>query len=455
MIRQPAVAGTFYPAEPDVLRRSVAQFLAAANDPSVQGPVKALVVPHAGYIYSGPVAGSAYAYLAPYSETISRVVLLGPVHRVPVRGLALPDADSFATPLGSIPLDRQAITQLATMPQVTFSGAAHAQEHSLEVQLPFLQSVLGDFSLVPLAVGDASPEEVAEVLDALWGGPETLIVISSDLSHYLPYAEANRRDRDTVSRILDGTLLTSHEQACGATPINGLQLAAERHGLTANLISFCNSGDTAGDRGHVVGYAAIEFTDRQPADSKLDERGRILLAIARAAISTELGRPLRADASAPWLEEEGACFITLTQRGKLRGCMGTVEPYRSLLEDVTSNARKSAFADPRFPPLSAQELDVTRIEISLLSPLRPMEFRSEGDALSQLRPGVDGIVFEWRNHRSTFLPQVWEGLANPRDFLDQLKLKAGLPEHFWSDEVRLFRYNVAKWSEPEPRQTVQ
>lgn len=457
MTRPPAVAGTFYPAQPEILRRSLVQFLDDAEPPAMQETIKALVVPHAGYIYSGSVAGSAYARLKEVAGTIERVVLLGPVHRVPVRGLALPDTDNFATPLGTVPLDREAISRIAQMPQVATSGPAHAHEHSLEVQLPFLQSVLGDFSLVPLAVGDASAAEVAEVLDAVWGGPETLIVISSDLSHYLPYEEAMRRDRDTLSRILEGTPLTSHEQACGATPINGLLLAARRHGLAPHLVAACNSGDTAGDRDHVVGYASIAFLEPRELSQAEDEdeRGEVLLNTARASISTALGRPRDADTSAPWLRDMGACFVTLTQRGELRGCIGSLEPHRTLLEDVTANARSAALGDPRFPPLTLGELNVTRIEVSLLSPIRPMAFHSEGDALAQLRPGIDGIVFEHGRHRATFLPQVWESLPDPGDFIGQLKLKAGLPRHFWSEEVRLHRYHVSKWSEPEFRPTMQ
>jgi hypothetical protein len=262
MVRQPAVAGMFYPANGTILRQTVTQLLKAAVTSFESDRPKALIVPHAGYVFSGPVAGQAYAQLIPYAETIRRVILLGPTHRTPVRGIALPEADRFATPLGEVPIGQDAIRQLAGMPQVVVNGAAHASEHSLEVQLPFLQSVLHDFSLVPLAVGDATAEEVVDVLEKLWGGPETLVVISSDLSHYLPYAEARQVDRDTVGQIMCGRQLTSFEQACGALPINGLLLAAGRHNLTPKLVSQCNSGDTAGDRGSVVGYAAIEFLER-------------------------------------------------------------------------------------------------------------------------------------------------------------------------------------------------
>jgi AmmeMemoRadiSam system protein B len=259
-IRPPAVAGMFYPGDVAELRRVI---LGSFDHARVTGALrpKALIVPHAGYVYSGPVAASAYALLEPLRAVIRRVILLGPVHRVWVPGLALPGVDAFATPLGTIPLDQAAIATIADLPQVEISAAAHAQEHSLEVHLPFLQSVLADFTLVPLAVGEATPEEVAQVLDRLWDGQETLIVVSSDLSHFLPYAEAERSDHATAQAILR---LDSHlggGQACGAYPINGLMLAARRRGMTVHLLDLRNSGDTAGDHSRVVGYGAFALTE--------------------------------------------------------------------------------------------------------------------------------------------------------------------------------------------------
>jgi len=265
MVRQPAVAGAFYPANAAVLRQTIRELLKSSVASGETEQPKALIAPHAGYIYSGWVAGQAYAQLIAQAEVIRRVILLGPVHRVPARGLVLPKADRFATPLGEVPVDQDAIRRLAGMPQVVVNEDAHTFEHSLEVQLPFLQSVLHDFSLVPLAVGDATAEEVADVLEALWGGPETLIVVSSDLSHYLPYAQAKQIDHDTVERILRGRQLDTFEQACGALPINGLLLAASRHKLTPKLLYLCNSGDTTGDRQSVVGYVAIEFLEARGA----------------------------------------------------------------------------------------------------------------------------------------------------------------------------------------------
>jgi hypothetical protein len=261
-VRPAAVAGAFYPGEPGILKHDIQAMLAAVAAPAEDAtPPKALIVPHAGYIYSGPIAASAYARLIPLRRQIRRVVLLGPVHRVPVRGLALPGVDSFETPLGRIALDRQAMARVAGLPQVVESFPVHAWEHSLEVQLPFLQLVLDDFSLVPLAVGDATPEEVAEVLEQLWGGPETLIVISSDLSHYLPYEVARRVDHETAQAILALDAPVSHEQACGGTPVNGLLLAARHHHLKPHLLDLRNSGDTSGDRSRVVGYGAFAFEE--------------------------------------------------------------------------------------------------------------------------------------------------------------------------------------------------
>ncbi|WP_155837580.1 AmmeMemoRadiSam system protein B [Herminiimonas sp. CN] len=260
-IRPPAVAGAFYPAQKHLLASDLEAMLQAVQPPVGAVCPKAIVVPHAGYRYSGPTAAAAYARLAAGRAQIRRVVLLGPVHRVPVRGLALPGVDAFATPLGVIALDAAAVASIAGMRQVTVSPAAHALEHSLEVQLPFLQSVLEDFTLVPLAVGDATPAEVAQVLEALWGGPETAIVISSDLSHFLPYRSAQAVDRATVRSILQLDSTLTHEQACGGTPVNGLLLAAQRHRLQPELLELCNSGDTAGDKDRVVGYASLAFLE--------------------------------------------------------------------------------------------------------------------------------------------------------------------------------------------------
>jgi len=261
MHRPAAVAGLFYPADPELLAAEVGNLLRAASSGNLSDvSLKALIVPHAGYVYSGPIAAMAYAALAPVASRIRRVVLLGPAHRMAMQGLALPAAEVFETPLGNVPLDLTAMQALSRFPQVSVNAAAHEREHALEVQLPFLQSVLGEFTLLPLIVGSATAGQVAEVLEAVWGDDDTLIVISSDLSHYLPAADARHLDSRTARSILQMQGGLEHAQACGATPVNGLLLAARRHHLTPHLLDLRNSGDTAGSRDAVVGYASFAFT---------------------------------------------------------------------------------------------------------------------------------------------------------------------------------------------------
>ena len=259
-IRPPAVAGSFYPADPSVLKQEIDGYLRTAKNTSERLP-KVLVCPHAGTIYSGKTAGIGYAQLAVQRGKIQRVVLFGPTHRVGIHGLAVPSVDAFFTPLGVVPIDAAGREKALQLTQVIEADPPHAYEHSLEVQLPFLQRVLETFSLLPFAVGDASPAAVAEVMENCWGGDETLIVISSDLSHFHTYHDAQRIDRGTINTLLTFDASLNHDQACGATPLNGLLQVARRRHLKPTLLDLCNSGDTAGDQMRVVGYAALRFDE--------------------------------------------------------------------------------------------------------------------------------------------------------------------------------------------------
>lgn len=464
LVRPPAVAGMFYPSNPKELDASVQFYLAEAEQklpsPGERAP-KAIIAPHAGYVYSGLTAAAVYNQLIPAREQIKRVVMMGPCHRVAVHGLALPGTQSFATPLGEVPLDMDAIAGIVALPQVQIFDDTHKQDHSLEVHLPFLQRVLGDFTIVPMIVGQASPEEVAEVLDRLWGGRETLILISSDLSHYLTYDDARKMDESTRLAIesMDPQAL-GEKQACGRHSIKGLMVVAREKKLTVSTADVRNSGDTAGSKDRVVGYGAWAFfepEEDQPKPSAeesfgdqtqdlLDKYGEALLTVGSRAILKTLKKngQLKIDLASfpPELQNHGACFVTLNKDGKLRGCIGSIEAWRPLVTDVAENACRAAFRDTRFPNLTSDELiqDNISMHISVLSPQVPMQFDSEADLVGQLRPGIDGVILQDQNKRGVFLPVVWESLPEPQQFFNHLKRKAGLPMDHWSPTVKAWRY---------------
>ena len=448
-IRPAAVAGAFYPGDARQLSAELNRLLEPAEPREVRfGLPEALIVPHAGYIYSGPVAARGYEALTGARGVVKRVVLLGPVHRVPVRGLALPGADAFDTPLGRVPVDLEAVRALEGMGQVVVSAAAHRLEHSLEVQLPFLQRMLGEFSIVPLAVGMASTADVAQVIERLWGGPETLVVVSTDLSHYHPYDEAKSIDGATLERIEAFATDIDHEQACGATPLNGLLHVARTRGLAIKRLAACNSGDTAGDRDRVVGYSSFALYEGDAVSQ--EEAGRTLVGVARGSIGHRLGQSAEPELNAPsWLVQSGATFVTLMMEGRLRGCIGSLQAHRPLGRDVAENAVAAAFRDPRFPALTLDEWPRVEAEVSLLSAPQRVPFSDEVDLLVKLRPGIDGVILEHEGRRGTFLPQVWEGLPDRRRFIEELKRKAGLAADTRLIHCRIWRYQVTKWRQSE------
>lgn len=467
-VRPAAVAGAFYPADPHELDATVGNFLAQVTlGPDAVVP-KAIIAPHAGHVYSGPIAASAYARLVPARGRIERVVLIGPSHRVGFRGLALATATAYASPLGQIRIDTAMVERLKQVPATGLLDQAHAQEHSLEVHLPFLQKVLGDFALVPVVAGEASAEQVAALLDAAWGGPETLIVVSTDLSHYLDYETCRAVDAATTRAIeaFDPGPI-GHDQACGWVPVSGLLVAAKRRGMVVKTLDVRTSGDTAGDRDRVVGYGAWAFLETDacaagPAGEGtavpvagdggddgiafVQRHGPLLVQVAAASIRIGLGTGQVANIDLGSFDAEvtahGAAFVTLTLDNQLRGCIGSAMAWRPLLADVVDNAFGAAFKDPRFRPVSKTEVPRLELSVSVLTPPRPMEFADQDDLLRQIRPGVDGLIFEDRGSRGLFLPQVWESLPEKADFLMHLKQKANLPANHWSPTVAVQRFTA-------------
>jgi len=438
IVKHPAVAGYFYPDDPQELRHMIEDML---NQAAVHvAPPKALIAPHAGYIYSGPVAAHAYATLLPVKQRITRVVLLGPAHRVYLKGLAISRAGRFATPLGLIEIDQELKNRVTAFPQVSLMDEAFAHEHSLEVHLPFLQTVLDDFTLLPLVVGEATADQVADVLESVWGGEETLIVISSDLSHYHDYETATRLDGTTAMNI---RTMQHHklgpEQACGCRPLHGLLQIAKQKKLEINQLDLRNSGDTAGGRDRVVGYGA--FSLHQPHYWPGLEQQQLLLDVAHNSIEQGLrnDRPLQPDISQypPPLHKYTSLFVTLTLDGKLRGCIGNTEPVFPMVTAAAKYAYGAAFSDPRFPKLSQSEFRDVNLYISVLTEKTDVHFDTEQTLLEQLQPGIHGLVIAKGDSSATFLPSVWESLTQPEDFLAHLKLKAGIgrdqvPDRAWT-----------------------
>lgn len=460
--RPPAVSGTFYPRDAANLASTVDRFLADASGlhstAAGSAPIpKAIIVPHAGYRFSGSIAANAYTRILPIARRITRVVLFGPAHRVAVRGLAIPSVQSFETPLGRVRLDQDYLDILKAEPYTEISDEAHAEEHSLEVQIPFLQKILGDFLLAPVVVGGANGEIVADALKRLWGGPETLIVISSDLSHYHSYEESQRRDAATSMAImsLESGRLRSAD-ACGWRPVEGILQRARSLGLKPATLDVRNSGDTASSHDRVVGYGAWAFTEEvDPSYLPLNEAHRkdlIRVAAAtvqRAATGTTLPKIAVGTFAAP-LQRPGACFVTLTKNGRLRGCLGSLQAYRPLILDVAERGYASALKDRRFEPVRQNELPGMHVEIAVLTAPQSIGFDDEADLLGQLRPGTDGLTIEDQGRRATFLPKVWDEIREPVMFLQRLKQKAGLEPGHWSGTFRAWRYETERFGTTLP-----
>ncbi|HTX49923.1 MAG TPA: AmmeMemoRadiSam system protein B [Caulobacteraceae bacterium] len=447
MSTQPAgVAGYFYPAEPDALAAGVDASLARAAPPALDP--KAVIAPHAGHVYSGDIAGAAYRLLGRRRGEIKRVLLLGPTHRTPVRGVAVSPADAWQTPLGQVAVNIEARDAVARLPNVAVSSTPFEGEHSLEVQLPFIQRALGDVQVLPILVGDPAPGQVSDILARLWGGPETAIVVSSDLSHFHDYDAASAKDAETSHGIerLNPQVLEGH-RACGYLAIAGLMDQAQRRDLRVTSLDVRNSGDTAGDKSRVVGYGAFALEYAHRARLANGDRDT-LIDLARQVVR----QASRDGGKAPAVNINGvlprtltaqrATFVTLTIDGRLRGCRGSILAQRTLVADVAENAFQSAFGDPRFPPLSPGELDRLDFHISILSTPRRIAAGSEAELLRAINPDQEGLIIRDGDRQALFLPSVWEQIPDPLAFVRQLKLKAGLAANHWSRSCEAFRFTT-------------
>jgi len=478
-VRGPAVAGLFYPKHKQDLGEELDRLLEEAKGEKIAG-LRGLICPHAGYRFSGPVAAVGYSQLR--GRKFNTVIVMAPSHYVRFEGASIADAEAYETPLGLVPVSAKA-RKLASRPPFVLEPVCadierppwwrqapkelppfghdtpHTWEHSLEVQLPFLQRTLGRFELVPIVFGRVDPEQVAEALLEMID-EHTLLVASSDLSHYHSYELATRLDKTCVQAICSmNSDWAAQQEACGILPILTLMEIARQKGWRAKMLDCRNSGDTAGQRDRVVGYAAIAFYKPQGAEIEQpaeqlsppprldDEKRAFLLRLARENIERVV-RGMKPDLPPEdevpaALREPRACFVTLTRQGRLRGCIGSIFPQEALYQSVVTRAVAAALYDRRFPPVRADELEELKIEISVLSLPRRLEFQSPEELLEKLRPGVDGVVLRIGSHQATYLPQVWEQLPDKEQFLNHLAEKAGLDASAWRDpKARVLVYQV-------------
>ena len=473
-IRQAAVAGSFYPADPKELTAMIDEMLAHASPPPVAGPILAAVAPHAGYPYSGPVA--AWTYAALKGHHYSRVVVIAPSHYVAFGFTSVYDGDAYATPLGTIPVDKEFARRLTKMSStIQLSDQGHTPtsaggEHAIEVELPWLQTVLGNFELVPIVMGDQSYESsralgvaLEKMIRAEKDSGDTLVLASSDLSHYHPYDEAETIDHKTLKALQAWDYLSMSRnfetrvwEACGGAPIVAVMIYAERMGANkAIVLKYANSGDTTGDHSRVVGYSADLFVKAPQASAEqapfslTGEEKSELLALARKsaeyAVQTNKAYDPPPSASETLNQEYGA-FVTLTEAGMLRGCIGYTSPIKPLYMTVRDTASFAALRDPRFPSVSVSELSQLSYEISVLSPLRRVT------DIEQIKVGRNGLLMKNGDSEGLLLPQVpVEQKWDRQTFLEQTCRKAGMGSGCWKDEdTDIFKFTAVVFSEHKP-----
>jgi len=486
-VRGPAVAGMFYPRHRQNLVENVDKLLAEARPKPVKN-LRGLVCPHAGYRFSGETAAIGYKLLE--GKDFRTVVVMAPTHTAAFKGASIPDVDAYQTPLGMIPLSTKAADLGKVKPFVVNplcdvqrpgwwrrapkelppfgEDTPHSWEHSLEVQLPFLQRTLKKFALVPIVFGQQLDAEALARTLLKYVNEKTLLVASSDLSHYQPYETAKGMDTACVKAICSlNPEWMERQSACGKGPILALMHLARLKGWKAELLDYRNSGDVTGDKSQgVVGYAAVAFYDPgeaaaeqetpQPAgqDEFTPQDRKFLLELARNSVTAAVNRKkppaVDADELAEKFTEPRACFVTLTKESRLRGCIGSIFPQQPLWRSVISGAVSAATADHRFSPVTPDELDQIEVEVSVLTLPRRLEFESSEELLKKLRPNVDGVVLRVGRRQSTYLPQVWEQISDKQEFLSHLAEKAGLPSSAWrGDDATVLVYQVEAFHESE------
>lgn len=458
-IRYPVAVGASYPRNGRELTKQAGELVNAAEGRmrfDGSDVPKVIIVPHHTLYSSGPVAASGFAFLRRLRPFVRRVVLIGSSHQGRYFGISLSQAHYWEMPNRRFEVDRELTQKLLQIQGIGFDDAAHEAEYALEMQLPFVSAVFrDDVKILPVLVEDASIEQVSDLIDAVWGGPETVIIISTDMSEAKDADAVRRQDQKTAGMIEKKEYNSLKKgNLCSPLPVAGLLAYARENGYQVQALDLRTSADTFPLQETVAGFGAFalyetkkdESESRKEAEDVLRLNQESLLRVAAQSVVSgfERGRALRVRESRypEELRQKGASFVNIYYNGALRGSAGSTEPTRSILEDIAENAYAAAFSDFRFLPLSEDEIKDAEISISLLTRPVPVRFKNEEDLLSKMRPGVDGLVFRERSNKSLFLPQVWESFSSPKEFLSYLKQKAGLPMDYWSPTVKVYRFEI-------------
>jgi len=452
-IRKDAVAGQFYPANKEEIVKMFNHYNEIIDESIKDKNIldlqpRAIIVPHAGYVYSAFTANIAFRLLK--NSHAKRVVVIGPSHRVYLNGTSVAEYDSYETPLGNLPIDRKLADELIKKFGLYFQADAHS-EHSTEVQMPFVKNYLPEASVVELVYGNEDPKNLAKIIEYLLNDEDTVVVISTDLSHYYDINKAKQLDTICLEAVSTLHPQELHQgcEACGKIGVEAMLLSTEKRELKSILLDYRTSADASGDKSQVVGYMSAAFIKEQ----KIENVKKTLLTLARSAIAEAVGLESKLDLKAlldknPWLQEQGAAFVTLTRNGgELRGCIGSIIAHQKLYEDILQNAKSAAMSDPRFPSLTQKEFDEITVEVSILSEPKPLEYSSIEDLKSKIRVGIDGVVLKHSVYQATFLPQVWEQLPSFEHFFSHLCQKAGMEADCLSKMPEILTYQVKEYKE--------
>lgn len=446
-IKNAAAAGRFYTGVRSELQLQLDQF-AKNNRVDYEYESRAIIVPHAGYYYSGQLASEGFQYL---SKNAKNVFIIAPSHYLPFHGLALSDFDQWSTPLGEISVNQEINKELIKDFGCKYLNEAFAEEHSAEVQVPFIQRELPDAKIIPILIGSADNKRIIEIISRYWEDPENAFVFSSDLSHFYSTEDAKKIDKQTAEMIETKFMEQFNpNQACGAAGVQALVGFAKNENYSLIRVGLKNSGDVTGDTKRVVGYGSWLLYEGETNEFLKKYFSEFIIGVCRKSIYAGFDdKPMEAFEHIPEaFREDGACFVTLEKDGELRGCIGSIIAHRALIDDLIKNAYNSAFSDPRFSPMKKAEFKDLSISVSLLSTPEKMVFRDEADLLDKIEPFVDGIIIKDGFSQSVYLPSVWEQLPDKVLFLNSLKIKAGLtPTHFSSTfEAYKFRTEYIKGS---------